>query len=351
MKKHLILIIILMTAVTFSQAENRKEINLGGEWKFRIGDRPEYAQPAYSDQSWKRIRVPSDWENQGYPGYDGYAWYRIQVRIPSNLKTRELELMMGRIDDVDQVFLNGDYIGGKGNFPPGYSTAYNEWREYPIPPDFIRWDQDNLIAVRVFDEGLNGGIIEGQPGIYSVDPSGSPALNLSGLWKFRTGDSPQYAKPTYNDIGWNELLVPAMWDSQGYRDYDGWAWYRKTFRIPTHLADEELVLVVGMIDDMDQTFFNGEMIGHTGNFTPEEMTMMQNNYWNQLRYYYIPPHLIRKNGPNTIAVRVYDVWKDGGIYHGPVGIMTQQHYMELQKKNPPQSLWKSILDGLLKNEN
>lgn len=349
MKKYLILILLIMIATGL--AEKRKEINLNGTCRFRIGDKSEYAQASYPDMNWKTIQVPADWENEGYPGYDGFAWYRIHTRIPSKLKGSDLALMIGRIDDADQVYLNGHYIGGKGEFPPVFITAYNEWREYYIPPEYIRWNQDNIVAIRVYDESMNGGILEGDLGIYSILQAVPLEINLAGLWKFKTGDDQLYKNPDLNDISWKELLVPAMWDGQGYKDYDGWAWYRKSFILPDHLPDDDYILAVGMIDDMDETYFNGELIGHTGQFTPQEMGNQQNDYWNQIRYYYIPPHLIRKNSPNTIAVRVYDVWKDGGIYQGPIGILSQQSYLEYQKKSKPNDFLIHLLDEIFKNEN
>jgi beta-glucuronidase len=33
--------------------------------------------------SWKEIRIGADWESQGYPDLDGWAWYRLSVEIPA----------------------------------------------------------------------------------------------------------------------------------------------------------------------------------------------------------------------------------------------------------------------------
>ena len=42
--------------------------------------------------------------------------------------------------------------------------------------------------------------------------------------------------------------------------------------------------------------------------------------------------LLKKNQKNVIAVRVLDTGGDGGIYDGPVGIITQTKYIEYWRK-------------------
>ena len=54
-----------------------KKINLATYWQFSIGDNPEWASPKYKDYNWEKIYVPAKWENEGFNGYDGFAWYRV----------------------------------------------------------------------------------------------------------------------------------------------------------------------------------------------------------------------------------------------------------------------------------
>jgi len=42
--------------------------------------------------------------------------------------------------------------------------------------------------------------------------------------------------------------------------------------------------------------------------------------------------LLKKNQSNVIAVRVLDTGGDGGIYEGPVGIISQTKYIEYWRK-------------------
>ena len=57
-------------------------------------------------------------------------------------------------------------------------------------------------------------------------------VKLSGDWKFSVGDSVDWAAPGFPDHGWATIHAPDAWQSEGYPDYNGYAWYRKTFVFP-----------------------------------------------------------------------------------------------------------------------
>jgi sialate O-acetylesterase len=97
--------------------------------------------------------------------------------------------------------------------------------------------------------------------------------------------------------------------------------------LPENFSGEKLVLMLGKIDDIDQTFVNGQLIGSIGDWTFDDRPRYfnQNNEWETVRGYYIPENLL-KPGENTIAVRVFDGYIDGGIYLGPIGLITQEKY-------------------------
>jgi len=94
-----------------------------------------------------------------------------------------------------------------------------------------------------------------------------------------------------------------------------------------------MVLMLGMIDDIDQTFVNGTMVGSVGDWKFDILpnSFNQNNEWETIRGYYIPDNVLLFGKENTIAVRVYDGFMDGGIYQGPIGLITQDKYREYVK--------------------
>jgi len=136
------------------------ELSLKGTWLFKLGDNSTWSKVEYNDSSWYSIEVPSFWEDQEYEGYDGYAWYRYHFSLDSSVIEQDsLIIVLGRIDDVDETFLNGEKIGATGIFPPNYSTAFNNNRFYNIPKGILQIQ--NVLAVRVYDKSLNGGIYKG----------------------------------------------------------------------------------------------------------------------------------------------------------------------------------------------
>jgi hypothetical protein len=193
------------------------------------------------------------------------------------------------------------------------------------------------LAVRVYDYHQAGGIVRGDVGLYEAHDNIRPELDLSGIWKFKTGDDEEWSKADVDDSKWGQVRVPLYWEAQGYRDYDGIAWYRMKFRIPSGLEGKRLMILLGRIDDADEVYLNGELIGRTGNFHRSLGRANQSTEWQQLRAYVLPPSRLNRDGENVIAVRVLDVWQHGGIYDGPIGLVERDRYLDWKER--PRSFW------------
>jgi cephalosporin-C deacetylase len=162
MKKCFLWIILsLMSSMTVLA-----QVQLPVMWKFHQGDDLNWSQSNYDDSSWEEIDPLENWEGQMLPNYDGYGWYRTRVFIPSDLKAKAEKfegfmLHMGKIDDVDVTWFNGNFLGSTGIMPPAYESAWDQQRQYEITLDRVLWDQYNTIAVRVFDSTGGGGLYGG----------------------------------------------------------------------------------------------------------------------------------------------------------------------------------------------
>ncbi|MFA6541209.1 MAG: beta galactosidase jelly roll domain-containing protein [Bacteroidota bacterium] len=140
------------------------------------------------------------------------------------------------------------------------------------------------------------------------------------IWKFTTGDNSEYKNPSFDDSQWSEIAVPGQWETGGFANYDGYAWYRVSFSVPRNLLKQELYLLLAKVDDIDAAYLNGTLVGSTGKFPP-----VNESAWNLQRAYKIPKGLLKEQ--NTLAVRVYDGGGPGGILAGGLGIFTKKEYI------------------------
>lgn len=319
--KTLAALFFLVLLMVPAAAEPVRLLDLRGQWKFQPGDDPDWKHPSFNDADWSSIFVPAAWEEEGFPGLDGFAWYRISFWNEGQFENWKLFLDAGRIDDADQVFLNGTLIGASGGFPPQYYTAYNRLRVYAVPRPLLKTGK-NVLAIRVYDEKLLGGILEGKPGIYGEPMEKTQSIDLSGNWKLQTGDQREWKNPDVDDSGWSTVTVPLYWDVQGLSRYDGFAWYRKSF-VWEGEPISGLFLHLGKVDDFDEVFLNGVFIGRTGAMPENGYQPVFHNEYQHHRAYRIPDDVIRR-GVNILSVRVFDGGHDGGIYEGPVEISTRR---------------------------
>ena len=131
-------------------------------------------------------------------------------------------------------------------------------------------------------------------------------VDLSGEWAFSTGDNPAWASPDFDDSQWDRIGAPALWDSYGYEEYDGYGWYRRHFTAPAGIEGRRLLIEIGGVDDDDWVYINGRLVGsHMGCYVAHS--------------FHIPPGLV-KPGDNVIAIRIYDGAMGGGLAVGPIEI-------------------------------
>ena len=136
---------------------------------FQIGDDMNWAKPEVDDASWKEIDITQFWNRQGFPPNNkAYAWYRIHLNIPKSLlkgadQQNIVLFNLPKADDADECYLNGKLIGKTGRIPAdkgGHLNAPDSIRNYLVDAKSggIRWDAENVIAVRVYNHGGSGGL-------------------------------------------------------------------------------------------------------------------------------------------------------------------------------------------------
>ena len=169
-------------------AEHARLDSLGRALRARLGDvqakdpglvdgRAVWADPALDESAWRPIRVPGDWESQGYAGMDGVAWYRTTFPLTADDVARGARLVLGPIDDDDVTWVNGVEVGR--------TSGYNRPRTYEVPASALRAGR-NVLAIRVSDYGGGGGIT-GSPTPPRLVVGGADRP-LAGEWKLRVGE-------------------------------------------------------------------------------------------------------------------------------------------------------------------
>ena len=116
------------------------------------------------------------------------------------------------------------------------------------------------------------------------------------------GNTAVWAGPDFDDSAWRSIPLPCK-VQELWPGVNGIYWYRKQIDIPASWAGQNLTLCLGPVDDFDETFWNGELVG-TGRI------------WNKTREYTIPGRLV-KEGKAVICIRNTDDHGDGGLYGNP----------------------------------
>jgi hypothetical protein len=110
------------------------------------------------------VAVPSRWDETGLAGHDGTAWYRTRFVLPPGRLRVDQILELGRVENADAAYLNGELVGSTGRFPPEYAASPDTARSYRLPAGLLRWSDadgrplENVLAIRVYAKGGAGGI-------------------------------------------------------------------------------------------------------------------------------------------------------------------------------------------------
>ena len=146
--------------ITFGPAA----VALNGPWKFHVGDDLSWANASLDDSTWETIDLTplpgahdgdqgltnyaDGWSARGHRGYDGFAWYRMKVRVADSGADTLWLAGPALVDNAYELFVNGHFIGGIGDFshtPPRIFGIHP--RLFALPRELWVEDRKELSAV------------------------------------------------------------------------------------------------------------------------------------------------------------------------------------------------------------
>ena len=144
-----------------------RRISFDDSWKFHYGDVAEAFETVFNDSQWRTLDVPHDWSvempfsREGTTAngqtVGGTGWYRKTFKIkPGDDEKIHRLYFEGAYSETD-VWLNGHHIGFN---PYGYTSFFCD-----LTSHCKRSGEDNILAVRVKNEGMNSRWYSGS-GIY-----------------------------------------------------------------------------------------------------------------------------------------------------------------------------------------
>lgn len=155
-----------------------------------------------SGRTWGKMPVPSLWEDNALPGFDGIVAMQFELNLPQEAAGKDLLLCLGAVDDMDRTYFNG--------IPVGSCHIHDLAREYKVDGSLVKAG-GNVITVEVVDNGGGGGIWRSSYAV--VD---GKRYTLDGEWNYtvlsdfsKTGMS--YVSPESNNhpmVLYNAMINP-----------------------------------------------------------------------------------------------------------------------------------------------
>jgi hypothetical protein len=149
-------------------------VTVKGDWRFHTGDNAAWADPRLDDTTpasgWETITTNETWGAQTHPGYTGFAWYRKAIEVDG--VKGPISIAMPPVDDVYELFWNGEKVGEVGSMPPHASWRIrNLANVFSLPKPDAEGRLKGVLAVRVWKTMLSttdsndAGGLNGSPSI------------------------------------------------------------------------------------------------------------------------------------------------------------------------------------------
>ena len=234
-------------------------------------NRMDWAQSDWDDRRWPTLQAPGIWEDQGLADLDGVVWLRRSIALTANQAASATQLDLGLVDDCDESFVNGQFIGK--------TCGWDTPRHYPLPFGVLKAGH-NTIAVRVTDTGGGGGLHGEASALQILTPTGR--IGLAGAWRAQVESVLTKDSAAPNDaptLAYNAMIHPLK--DFGLR---GVIWYQGESNVPR--AEEYATSFPLLISDWRSQWGRPEMpfyFVQLASFLPVAKNSLSNSPWAELR--------------------------------------------------------------------
>ena len=241
------------------------------------------------EQAREVVRGQSPYEERLAPvaaGYDVASGTRDVLNTFPSLPSAEIER---RLDVLEKIVMQFNPVDVFGRGPALYPPLASCWKAFRK----LLGKQATLFAAAFIDPRI--------------------AQDLNKRWRFQAdpqdvGVGKGWMKAEFDVAAWSLLNADSWWQEQGYSDYHGVAWYRRSFDVPVLKAGRRLILYFGAVDGHATIFINGRSLGE--HLLPADYTG-----WDQ-PFYFDVTEFLESGKSNLIAVRVRKDVSFGGIFRG-----------------------------------
>ncbi len=148
------------------------------------------------------------------------------------------------------------------------------------------------------------GILPAGVHINSLDAPVDLGISVTGSWEFTGNDVQENRFYNTGNSSWVTLPgFPHDWRNPSHAACTDsrTAWYRLRFNMDKDTINQRLMLRLGPVNDADETYLNGELIGETGTINEKGALPLSHGY-DRVRMYSIPDGLLAEK--NVLAVRI-----------------------------------------------
>ena len=253
------------------EKKNELKIALGSLPEEEKGLDEKWMMPDTDYSSWKTMELPTCWENAGFPNLDGVVWFSYEFNISSEEIDDKASLNLGKIDDSDITWVNGQKVGE-------LKWGYDVERIYTIQEGILKPGKNN-ITIRVDDPRGLGGF--SSPTEKFFLKLGQKEIQLEGEWKFNIDKVYTNFQASPNDVP--SLLYNGMINPLIPYGIKGVIWYQGESN--TLRSKEYEITFPNMIDNWREDWKQGDfpfLFVQLANFKRPNTTP-QDDAWADLR--------------------------------------------------------------------